>query len=72
MIAGYEQGVPGMCVGEKRSLTIPPHLGYGGVGDLHFTIQLIEIIEEEEEGSQPEPPPSEDDDQSEKPKKEEL
>ena len=32
-----------MCVGEKRSLQVPPHLGYGGEGDLHFTIKLLEI-----------------------------
>ena len=46
MISGYEYGVPGMCVGEKRALTVPPHLAYGGEADLHFTIKLVEIIEE--------------------------
>ncbi|ODV91769.1 hypothetical protein CANCADRAFT_17978, partial [Tortispora caseinolytica NRRL Y-17796] len=29
VIPGWEQGVVNMCVGEKRKLTIPPHLGYG-------------------------------------------
>ena len=29
VIAGWEQGLLEMCVGEKRKLTIPPHLGYG-------------------------------------------
>ena len=51
MIQGYEQGVPGMCKGETRTLTVPPHLAYGdrGVGPipggatLHFTVELKEI-----------------------------
>lgn len=30
MIQGWDQGLLDMCVGEKRKLTIPPHLGYGG------------------------------------------
>ena len=51
VIQGYERGVPGMCKGEKRTLTVPPHLAYGdrGVGDipggstLHFTVELIDV-----------------------------
>lgn len=52
VIQGWEQGVLGMKVGEKRKLTIPSVLGYGEVGSppaipasagLIFEIELLEI-----------------------------
>ncbi|XP_043959088.1 peptidyl-prolyl cis-trans isomerase FKBP10-like [Gambusia affinis] len=36
LIAGVDKGLQGMCVNERRKITIPPHLAYGssGAGDV--------------------------------------
>ncbi|KDO18050.1 hypothetical protein SPRG_00814 [Saprolegnia parasitica CBS 223.65] len=52
VIKGWDQGLVGMCVGEKRRLTIPSGMGYGdhgspptipGKATLVFDVELLAI-----------------------------
>jgi len=52
VVKGWDQGLLDMCVGEKRKLIVPPHLGYGeqGAGEvippgatLLFETELLKI-----------------------------
>ena len=52
VIAGWDKGVEGMRVGEKRALTVPPKMAYGERGapplikknaTLYFTVELVSM-----------------------------
>ena len=53
VIAGWDQGLVNMCIGEKRKLAIPAGLGYGDSGaggsipggaGLSFEVELLDIM----------------------------
>ncbi|CAH2283309.1 peptidyl-prolyl cis-trans isomerase FKBP9 [Pelobates cultripes] len=53
VVMGMDVGLQDMCVGEKRTVIIPPHLGYGeegvdgevpGSAVLVFDIELLELV----------------------------
>eukprot|EP00475_Leptophrys_vorax_P019708 TRINITY_DN27006_c0_g3_i1.p1 TRINITY_DN27006_c0_g3~~TRINITY_DN27006_c0_g3_i1.p1 ORF type:complete len:205 (+),score=37.72 TRINITY_DN27006_c0_g3_i1:55-615(+) len=63
VIKGWDIGILGMCVGEKRKLKIPPHMGYGengsppkipGGATLIFETELVEIVDVPEDDAVPE------------------
>jgi peptidylprolyl isomerase len=51
LIAGWQEGIPGMKVGGRRKLTIPPEMAYGAAGSGHklsgktlvFIIDLLAV-----------------------------
>ena len=51
LIAGWQEGIPGMKVGGRRQLVIPPELAYGPAGGGHrlsgktlvFVIDLLDV-----------------------------
>ncbi|XP_043918938.1 peptidyl-prolyl cis-trans isomerase FKBP9 isoform X2 [Protopterus annectens] len=59
VVLGMDIGLHDMCIGEKRTVIIPPHLGYGeqgidgevpGSAVLIFDIELVELVEGLPEG----------------------
>lgn len=53
VIRGWDEGIPGMCEGGKRSLRIPASMGYGSQGfgslippnsDLEFEVELLKVL----------------------------
>ncbi|MGH0122005.1 UNVERIFIED_CONTAM: hypothetical protein FKN15_000546 [Acipenser sinensis] len=52
LISGMDRGIQGMCINEKRKITVPPHLAYGSLGagkaippdaTLVFDVVLLDI-----------------------------
>jgi peptidylprolyl isomerase len=49
LVQGWQEGIPGMKVGGRRELIVPPHLAYGPAGGGHFLsgktlIFIIDLI----------------------------
>jgi len=62
VIKGWDDGLRGMCIGEKRKLTIPSDLAYGDSGSgekipggstLQFEVELLDIKEKGKKKKKP-------------------
>jgi FKBP-type peptidyl-prolyl cis-trans isomerase 2 len=66
VVKGLEQGLKGICEGEKRTVIVPPALGYGDVAKrgannkkipggstLHFDIECLKVSDEKIEQKEP-------------------
>lgn len=57
VIDGLDEGLRGMCMGEKRVVTVPPHLGHGEKGGEtsallhnHQTLPHCTLLHQEDNG----------------------
>lgn len=50
LIPGMDKGLLGMCVGEKRLITIPPFLAYGEDGDGKYPFSEPHVCAANESG----------------------
>ena len=41
VILGLDDGLKGMCVGEKREVIVPPHLGHGENGGQYKIVVVV-------------------------------
>ncbi|WIA13241.1 hypothetical protein OEZ86_006521 [Tetradesmus obliquus] len=62
VIKGWDEGIKGMCVGEKRILRIPPAMGYGdrgagadipGGATLIFETELVDVESDDDDYADP-------------------
>merc|ERR1712060_64824 len=62
VIAGWDQGIVGLCKGAKATLVIPPDMGYGSSGagadipggaTLNFDVEVVDIADESEAPEEP-------------------
>jgi peptidylprolyl isomerase len=44
LIAGWQQGIPGMKVGGRRQLVVPPALAYGEAGGHHLSGRTLIFV----------------------------
>lgn len=44
LIGGMDEGLIGVCIGERRRIIIPPHLGYGEEGTGMYKIVYLCVL----------------------------
>lgn len=44
VIQGLDDGLKGMCVGEKREVVVPPHWGHGENGGQYYIVVVVVVV----------------------------